>query len=451
MTRTNKVAGETSVAIPAARATACASQSFRRTLRNKLILGGENLLRKHPAFSLLAASLIAFLPAHAMAQTQPEDTQREEAVSVRERPRPEYDPLGVRLGGFNLNATLDLGVAHTDNLFAAASGSEVDDMVYTVAPSARLGSDWSRHALSFDAGGAFVSHADFDNEDYETYYFRTAGRLDIGNSSSVGAAARASHEVTPRTDPDTPDVGSPVEYDRMDYSLNAEHRFARFRVRGEARQNEYDYEGTQNFRDNKETTLRGRLEAEVSPRIGLVLQATVDEREYKNTPAFDSEGQSYLAGLTLDGDLFSGQVLVGQFERDYDSGVSADGLAVSAALEWYLTRLTTITLTGRRDADDQISATAGLPYITNQYGARVDHELLRNLILTGEVQAGQREYDTISREDDFVSAEAGADYLLNRRAALRARYEFDQTDSSGALPGREFEVNKFSLGISLRL
>jgi hypothetical protein len=451
MDTTKKLPGDARAPFPAASATPCARRSIRQTLVGGLFLGGDTLLRMNPAFSLLAASLIAFLPVHASAQTQPEGASREEAVSVRDRARPEYDPLGARLGGFNLNATLDLGVTSTDNLFAAASGSEEEDTIFTVAPSAGLTSNWSRHELAFDAGASWVTHDDFDNEDFDTHYLRGRGRLDIGDSSSVGASARITHQVTPRTDPDTPAVGNPVEYDRTDFAVNAEHRFARFRVRADAGTSEYDYEGLQNFRDNDETTFRGRIEAEISPRIGIVLQGTVDERSYDNSPAFDSEGQAILIGASINGNLFSGEVLVGQFERDYDAGVSADGLAVAAALEWYLTRLTTITLTARRDADDQISATAGLPYVTNAYGARVDHELLRNVILTGGIQAGQREYDTLSREDDFVNVEVGADYLLNRRVALRARYNFDETDSSGALPGRDFEANAVSLGLSLRL
>lgn len=449
MTYSTKPDGEPAPAIPAASATACARVSFRQTLLGGLFLGGENLLRMHPAFSLLAASLIAFLPVHAAAQTQPEGATREEAVSVRDRPRPDYDPLGVRLGGFNLNATADFGVASTDNLFAAASGNEQDDLVFTFAPSAWLTSDWSRHEVAVEGGASWVTHDDFKNEDYDTQYFRTRGRLDIGDSSSVGASVRFAHQVTPRTDPDVPTVGNPVEYDRIDYSANAEHRFARFRVRAEAGHSDYDYEGVQTFRDNEEVMFRGRLEAEVSPRIGVVLQATVDERDYQNSPAFDSEGQSLLIGATLNGNLFSGEILVGQFERDYTAAY-ADGLAVAAAVEWYVTRLTTITLTARRDADDQISATAGLPFITNQYGARVDHELLRNVILMGAVQGGHREYAT-DREDDFVNVDVGADYLLNRRVALQVRYEHDETDSTGLLPGRDFEVNALSLGLSLRL
>src|SRR5690606_25852974 len=121
--------------------------------------------------------------------------------------------------------------------------------------------------------------------------------------------------------------------------------------------------------------------------IGLVFQASADERDYDNSPANNSEGQTYLAGVTIGfTDLMQGEFTVGQFDRDYEGFGSTDGLAVAAELEWYITRLTTITLNARRNAEDVIGGFTALPYVEQEYGARVDHELLRNLILTGSVQ-----------------------------------------------------------------
>ncbi len=407
---------------------------------------GGFILRFHRVLSVFAASLIAFAPLQVAAQ------EVEDSVSVRDRPRPEYDPLGTRLGGFNLNAELNLGVASTDNLFAEPSGAEDDDMIYTVRPWARLASGWSRHALSVEGGAAFKSHADFSSEDADTHFIRGVGRLDVGSSTSVTGVLGFAHEVEPRTDPDSPLTPDPVEYDRNDMSVAVAHTFNRFRISAEAAQSEYDFEGLQDFRDNDETVLRGRLEAEVTPRLGVVFQATHDERDYDNAPVLNSEGQTYMAGVTFNlTDLMRGELTVGQFERDYDALGTTDGLAVAGELEWYVTRLTTLTFNADRNAEDVVGGATGLPYVETRYGARVDHELLRNVILTASLQAGQREYDVIDREDEFSYAEIGADYLLNRRVALEARYRRDEVESSGAAAYRDYEVNTLSLGVSLRL
>jgi hypothetical protein len=421
-------------------------QSRRAQLFGQAALSalGEFFVRTGPVLSIFAASLIAFAPLHAMAQDQ------NDSVSVRDRARPEYDPLGLRLGGFTLNASLDLGATSTDNLFAAPANEE-DDIIYSAGLRGRLQSNWSRHALAIEAGVTDVSHDEWSSEDYDTSFAGISGRLDIGSNTNVNARARVAHEVEPRRDPDSPDASQALpEFDRTELALGATHRFNRFRIGATLSEVENDYEGLQNFRDFDETRLTGRVEAELTPRVGLLFEASTDERDYDNTPALSSDGQTYLVGATLHlTDLMEGQIAVGQFQRDYDFGGSTDGLAVSADLEWYITRLTTLSFEASRNSEDNVGAQTALPYIESRYGARVDHELLRNLILTAGAETGTREYDTIARDDDFTYADVGADYLINRRFVVRGRFEYADVGSDD--PAAEFEENRLSLGLSIRL
>lgn len=453
MRRINKRDSEAGRAFPAASAIRCApsvsGQTLKRSRTSPGVLGalrgwGETL-RTNPFASLFAASLIAFAPIPAFAQSQ--DT-REESVSVRDRDRPEYDAQGRRLGSFNLNASVDLAVTRTDNLFAADVGG-VDDFIYTVAPTVGLGSDWSRHAFSVDGGYTWRTHQEFSNENADEYYIRANGRFDIGDNTEIHGSTRFGHFVSPRQDPDAPTSGAPVEYDRTDASIGASHRFSRLRVRADLTNAERAYDGTQASRDNEQTSVRGRLDYEFSPRFGLMLQATVDERDYDNAPDFDSDGTAYVAGVTLNTDLMRGEFSVGQFDRDY-AGVTDDfdGLALAGNIEWYFTQLTTLTVDARRDADDEIGVTSGQPYITEEYGLRVDHELLRNVILTGGYRWGERDYELIARNDEYDHWEVGADYLLNPHAAVRFRYEHDEVDSPAY---RSYDADDVTVGLTLRL
>jgi hypothetical protein len=115
-----------------------------------------------------------------------------------------------------------------------------------------------------------------------------------------------------------------------------------------------------------------------------------------------------------------------------------------------VTQLTTLSFNANRNAADQ-GATTNDPYIESRVGAGVDHELLRNLILSAGIQRGTRDYKTIDRSDDFTYAALGARYILNRRVALSANYRHDAVDSSGVNRYRNYDVNTFSLGLSLRL
>lgn len=425
---------------------ACSRPGLRSRLAASAARGFD--VRTHPLTAAFAAALMLVSPVHAIAQDEVDQ------ASVRERPREDYDPLGLRFGGFDLHASIDFDAAATDNLFATET-AEQEDTIYSIAPRARLASHWSRHQVALETGARFTMHDDFSGEDTETFYVGADGRLDVGGSSSLSGRARFAREVEPRTNPDALTVAEPVEYDRTDLSITAQHAFNRLRLRGTIASLDYDYEDAglidQDFRDSNEVSAIGRVEAELTPRIAALVEARFDEREYDNTPSLSSEGQTYLAGVAVNlTDLMRGEISVGQFNRSYDSGGDVDGTAVSGNLDWYVTRLTTLQFNASRSAEES-GATVALPYVETRYGARVDHELLRNLILSAGVQAGQREYETIDREDEYMSGFAGAEYLLNRRVVLRGRYNYDEMESTGVARYRDFEVNTFTLGLSLRL
>ena len=400
-------------------------------------------MRLHPTISWFAASLIALAPLQAFAQ----DT----SYSVRERERPEYDAIGRNVGAFHLDASIGLDAATTDNVFASETNAQ-SDVILAAAPNVRLESNWSRHQLVAEAGGRFESHQDFSNEDVNTGFGLVSGRLDIGSRSNVTAGAAISHEKEPRNDPDSPLGGDPVEYDVASFALGASHTFNRIRLSARAEQETVEYDGAQNFRDNDSTALTGRVDYAVTERLGVLASYTAEQTDYDNSPGLTSDGGTVLVGATMAlTDLLVGEVSVGQFSRDYDSGASLDGLAVDAHVEWYVTGLTTVSFDASRSAEDS-SATAGAqPYTESEYGVRVDHELRRNIILNAGVTAGKRDYDVIDRNDDYTSAEIGGEYLMNRNVAVRARYNFTDVQSDGVNRNRDFEENTFTLGVSFAL
>lgn len=423
-------------------------RQYARGGPSALLEPGDFSLRVRPVLSLLAASLIAAMPMHAMAQ------EIDRSASVRERPRAEYDPLGLRFGAFNLHASLDLAAGATDNIFATETGAQ-SDTVFTIGPRARLTSDWVRHQVMVEAGAEFANYSDFSSEDHETGYLGAAARLDVGRDTRVRFDGRISEEVEPRTDPDALTFGGPVEYSRRALGAEIEHTLNRIRLRGRVATVEYDYDDVgaidQDFRDSTENSLGLRVDAEIAPRIGVLFEAIADERELKNLPTLNSEGRTYRAGLSVSfTDVMYGEFAIGQFERDYDYGGSVDGTAIAARLEWNVTQMTTLNFSADRSVEDT-GATVGLPYVQTQYRASVDHELLRNLIVSAGVSAGERDYEIVDRTDEFIAADVGLDYLVNRRVVLYGRYRFDSQDSSGFNRYRDYDVNTALIGVRLRL
>jgi len=73
------------------------------------------------------------------------------------------------------------------------------------------------------------------------------------------------------------------------------------------------------------------------------------------------------------------------------------------------------------------------------------------VILYAGYQRGRREYDSIDRTDNYNQFSVGADYVLNRHAAIRVRFDHFDDDSTGVDAYHDFDVNTGTVGLSLRL
>ncbi|MDX2276038.1 MAG: outer membrane beta-barrel protein [Hyphomonadaceae bacterium] len=403
--------------------------------------------------------LLAMAPMHAVAQEISRERDPNAAVSVTERARPEYDPLGMRLGGFDLNASVGVGVTSTDNVFASETDAQ-DDFVTYVRPDISLRSHWSRHALGFRAGGYSDSHADFSQDDVTDYYLGADGRLDILTRSEVGGGVSTNRVHEMRTDPDTPlGIAEPVEYTRDNVYVYGSHSFNRLRLTARVERNTYDYEDTpligggvldQDYRDHDETAESLRAEFALTPRWAALAEVSVNQREYDSDPTRDSDGSFVGLGVAFDvTNLLQGNILVTQYEQDYDDPNigTVEGTGFIGHAEWFPTQLTTVNVDAARTAED--SAFVGASYIETHVSARVDHELRRNIVLSAGARLENRDYEGFEREDDLVGVDVGATYRANRRVNFNANYGYRQNDSS--FPGEDFEENRFTLGVSFHL
>lgn len=401
------------------------------------------------------ASLLIVSPSLAYAQDA-------RSVGVAERPRPEYDPLGRQVGGFRLNASIDVGAEYSDNIFAEPSGSEDEDIYLVVRPDVRLSSNWSRHALYVGGRAAFREYNDITSESSVSRGLSAGGRLDIGRDTTLGLDASTAREIESRSDPSSVISLEPIEYDVDGLSVYATHAFSRLFLRVWASQSEYDFHNPagsgfdQNLRDHTNSALGVRAQYALTPTLSLIGQIVSDSREYDIVGVSpDSDGVSYMVGAAFEvSRLLRGEVTVGQFERDYEptpaypSIGEVSGTALSGRLSWFVTPLTTVTVTGTRDMQDSGYES---PYLNSAYSARVDHELLRNVILTAGVRTATLDFEEIDREDDALTYDVGARYLMNRRVSFDAAYVRTEVDSSGVSAHRSFEENRLRFGVRVAL
>ncbi len=391
---------------------------------------------------------------------------RDRNVSVRQRPHPEYEAAGLRMGAFVARPQVTVSGEYNDNIYGASAG-EIDDFIFRVKPSVDVASTWSRHALNAFARGSINRYADYDSENTEEYSFGGNGRLDIVRGTNITAGGDHSRITEPRTSSSTP-TGSikPIQYDLTQFNLAGVREFNRLRLqaRGDYRKFNYDdgrtiggAEVEQDDRDREITSFLARGDYALSPATAVFVQGTVNKREYRlpgtvARPSRDSDGYEVLAGANFElGAVMRGEIAGGYLSQDFDSALygKVDGFGGRAQLEWFPTQLTTVTVNGTRSVEDSgIVGSSG--YLSSNVGAQVDHELLRNVILTGQVNYGDDKYKGIDRNDKRFTAGASATYLMNRRLGVVLGYTYFDQNSKGANGGQDFKVNTISLGVTGR-
>lgn len=395
---------------------------------------------------------------------------RDHNVSVQQRAYDEHAPLGIGTGGFLFFPQLDVGVEFNDNIYAAPT-NETSDTILHADVSGRLASQWSRHALNFFGGVQTRTFLDNDDDNAVDWRIGADGRIDIRRELYVRGGANFGHATESRFSGNGPaQLVEPIEYDFQEGEAELVYNVNRIRLGAGVAYGSYDYDNglvapatvfDQNDRDNELVDIKGRIDYALSPDSALFGQVVHRTRDYdldsgvaNGNPILDrdSEGWRYLVGANFDlTSVVRGEVGVGYSETEYDSPALAnvDGLAAEARVEWFVTQLTTLTFDASRETTDAgISGAAGIERTT--FGVRGDHELRRDIILTGGYRLDQDEYQSFDRDDDRSRLDVGVDWYANRALKFGASYERYDQESSGVQRDRDYTANVFMLKASLR-
>ena len=390
---------------------------------------------------------------------------RDRNVSVTQRPRDGYQAVGGRVGAFTLYPKLSLTAEQNDNIYATDT-NEVDDLVWKVEPELNIVSDWSRHSLNAFARGSIQRYQDFDTEDTEDYTVGANAQIDLLRNSFISLGADWAELTEPRTSPNAVSGAvEPVRYETTGARAGISHEINRLRLSASYDRKTFDYEDGRNpaggpidqdYRDREIQTLTARADYAVSPATAVFLELSRNERDYDLarptvTLVRDSEGTQALVGANFElGAVARGEVGLGYFSQEYDDATlnDIDGFGARAQVEWFPTQLTTVTVAGSRTIEES-AAPGSAGYVSANASVKVDHELMRNVLLTGQVGVGNDDYEGITREDDRFNASLGATYLLNRYAGVTLAYSHMTMDSSG-FGGQDFKVNKVGATLALQ-
>lgn len=410
--------------------------------------------------AVLAVLGATAMPDAALAQFSPEDTAR--GVNVRNRPRPEYDPLGIRLGSFVVRPSLRLEAAIDDNVTSSGVRQESDVIFRTVAQvDAR--SDWGRHGLN---GVAFIDdrrYLENPNESYLNWRAQGTGRYDITRFQHVDLTLGAARIHQERDDPDDFGTVKPIGIDERFAGAGYFVRHNRLSLRFDGLLNQLRYDDAevrntatggisttnQAFRDRDLYLLSAVGSYELGPLRRLLVVGRTNVRDYVSEAGTsftrDSKGFELLGGIDADYDgVFSYRLLLGYLRQEYDAPnlPTASAPTGEAQLLWNPTTLTTVTFRAERRVEETIRNNAS-SYLRTIGTVRVDHEYSRNIILDASVIYRLDEFEGISRDDKTAFFSLGATWLVNQNVRLGASYTRTQGDRGGGQP--DYDRNVFLL------
>lgn len=376
----------------------------------------------------------------------------------------EYKPVGARVGGFVLKPQIELSGVYDSNIFLEEAG-ESSDFISIIEPVLRFDSDWNRHSLGGEAGVEGGFYADSNDDDYVDFWLLGRGEADVTRATQLFAdrvGVQQEHEAR-GSDDVIFSAAEPVVYHRYGGIFGARHKPNRASVEAEASLFNFDYSDTDLIgggelsgapRDRNEYEFGLRFGYDIQPDYEAFLKSVYMIRDYDldvNAGGFDrdSEGYQFFGGVEFEpSPLVRASVGLGYMEQDYDdpSLGSVDGPLGAIDATWFATPLTTLFLSLSSDIEETTSPRAA-GRRSYDLTLNMEHELLRNLVLTGGAGAGRRSYEGggSDRVDDDLLLDLGAQYWLNRNIYARADYEFEQRNSNTA----GFDYVDHKLGLTL--
>ena len=187
----------------------------------------------------------------------------------------------------------------------------------------------------------------------------------------------------------------------------------------------------------------------VSPRINAFLQGGFRREVRDQDTGRDNNVYSASVGTEIDftGLLF-GEVNAGWSLQEFDESDvdSENGFTYGANLTWNPTGLTSVRLDGEGGFQP---SDVGSSRLESEIGLRIDHELLRNLLIGGEVRYSRDDFQDANRVDNRIDVGPGITYFINRNFSVGAGYVFTKRQSDDC--DEEFDRNVITLRVTAQL
>lgn len=391
---------------------------------------------------------------------------RDRTISVTQRAQPGYEPIGIEVGSFTLLPRLGVDSFYIDNIYATEN-NRTDDIGVTVSPWVQMSSNWRQHRLALTARADAVRYLGVTDENSTTFDVIADGRYDIGAGLSVSAFGGYRRQSERRSDPGTPNATRrPIVFDVLNVGGSLQYQRGRLRTSLLGSYSTLQFDDAQllsglplpqDFRDRDVLRITGRAEYAVTPNFAVVGQITHNRNSYNRAAGGgfldrSSKRIEALAGASFEfTSLLRGELGVGYIRQRFDSPIfrNISGFGGRAEIEYFPSALTTVSFRASRTIEE-----SGLPafpsYLNSTANLQVDHELLRNLVVSASTGYSQFRFKQPARKDNRFRLGVGANYKANRHIALTANFDHLGASSNQRIFGRKFSVNVFRIGVTLQ-
>ena len=388
----------------------------------------------------------------------------DEPLGVMDRPRPDYDPKGLPLGAFRLRPALDIGVTFDDNVLGSQNGKK-SDVYYTISPSFSLKSDWSRHSLELAGSLTRYQYSKQSSESRTDWDIGANARIDVLRGTMVETASSYAVSHEPRSAPDEPGgAKEPTEFSLAHSEIKFTHQPNRFGVSLGAKFDRFDFKPTplvgggefnNDDRDRDQYGAFVRAAYEMRPGVAVFLRGSYDQARFDDRfdrNGFDRDSQGWRADAGLEffpTHLVKGEIFAGYASKSFKKPFKdINAFDYGAKLAWYATPLMTLHLTASRSFNP--TTIMGASSTDDQsFGASLDYELMRNLIVQAGVNYLDSKFEGISRDDKYLSAAFNAKWLINRYMNANVGYAY--TDRNSSVPGQDFTDNAVMANVHFQL
>lgn len=357
-----------------------------------------------------------------------------------ERARPDFAPVGGRIGSFMLYPQVDATIIYDTNVLADDSGQR-SDVVATIRPTVRIESLWQRHRIVASAYLSQSWHAKLGTEDELEGGARVAGHLDIDRDSRLDAAVSFDALAEDRSlVTATRGAAEPVRFTRTAANFGYTRQVGDLSTSAQVQATRLDFQDAaardgrpidEDFRDSTYYSAAARVAYRIGPGISLLGRVELDRFDYVQenvgSAGFDrdSTGMKIEAGAYFElSRLLFGELRFGYLQRSNSDPriASVKGISFGAAITWFPTSLTSAKLTANREVEEGGSInTAG--NLRSRFALVVEHELLRSLVVAAEGRAMKIEPIGPLPNSWEYGAELRATYYVNRNLRLIGRLE----------------------------